>query len=60
MLRTLSRSIREYKWKALLSPICMVGEVAMEVLIPTLMAGLIDNGIKSADIEFCIIGIFSE
>ena len=52
MLRTLSRSIREYKWKALLSPICMVGEVSMEVLIPTLMAGLIDNGIKSADMGY--------
>ena len=39
MIRQLSRSIREYKMYAILAPLMMVGEVAMEVLIPTLMAG---------------------
>lgn len=45
MLKTLSRSIREYKLPALLSPICMIGEVAMEVLIPPIMAVLLDEGV---------------
>ena len=45
MLKTLSRSIREYKLPALLSPICMIGEVAMEVLIPSIMAVLLDEGV---------------
>lgn len=35
MIRQLSRSIREYKMYAILAPSMMVGEMAMEVLIPT-------------------------
>ena len=49
MIRTLARSIREYKWAALLSPLCMVGEVAMEVLIPLVMAELYDYGVVMQD-----------
>ncbi len=45
MIKTLARSIREYKWPALLSPLCMVGEVAMEVMIPLVMADLYDYGV---------------
>ncbi len=45
MLKRLSRCIREYKWPALLSPLCMAGEVAMEVTIPLVMADLYDFGI---------------
>ena len=30
MIRRLARCIREYKWAALLSPLCMVGEVAQD------------------------------
>ncbi len=51
MIRKLARSIREYKWAAILSPICMVGEVAMEVLIPLVMANLYDYGIKLQDMN---------
>ena len=40
MIRTIARSIREYKWAALLSPLCMIGEVTMEVIIPLVMAQL--------------------
>ena len=45
MIRRLARCIREYKWAALLSPIAMIGEVSMEVLIPLVMADLYDYGI---------------
>ena len=45
MIRRLARSIREYKWASILSPLCMVGEVTMEVLIPLVMAELYDRGI---------------
>ena len=44
MIRRLARCIREYKWAAMLSPLCMVGEVAMEVTIPLVMANLYDYG----------------
>ena len=46
MIRRLARCIREYKWAALLSPLCMVGEVAIEVLIPFFTANLV-NEIKN-------------
>ena len=45
MIKRLARCIREYKWAAILSPLCMVGEVSMEVLIPLVMADLYDYGI---------------
>ena len=45
MIRRLARCIREYKWAAMLSPLCMIGEVAMEVLIPLVMADLYDYGV---------------
>ncbi len=51
MIRKLARSIREYKWAAILSPVCMIGEVAMEVLIPLVMADLYDYGIKLQDMN---------
>ena len=49
MLKRLLKSVREYKLSALLSPICMTGEVAMEVLIPSVMAVLINEGIAKSD-----------
>ena len=49
MIKRLARCIREYKWPALLSPLCMIGEVAMEVLIPLIMADLYDYGIALQD-----------
>ena len=45
MIARLARCIREYKWPALLSPLCMIGEVAMEVIIPLVMADLYDYGV---------------
>ncbi len=45
MIKRLARCIREYKWAAIFSPLCMVGEVAMEVLIPLVMADLYDYGV---------------
>ena len=45
MIKRLARCIREYKWATILSPLCMVGEVSMEVLIPLVMADLYDYGI---------------
>ena len=45
MIKRLIQCIREFKWPAILSPLCMVGEVAMEVTIPLVMAKLYDHGI---------------
>ncbi len=51
MIKTLARSIREYKWASLGSPICMVGEVTMEILIPLVIAKLINTGINVGDMS---------
>ena len=54
MIKTLARSIREYKWPAILSPLCMVGEVAMEVLIPLVMADLYDYGVVMQNMSMVV------
>ena len=46
MIKKLSRRVREYKKYAIATPLFMVGEVAMETLIPMIMAYLIDRGIE--------------
>ena len=54
MIWKVARSIREY-WKAtLLSPLCMVGEVTMEVLIPLVMANLYDYGVGMGDMHIVV------
>lgn len=45
MVKTLSKSIRQYKKLSLLSPLFVIGEVIIEMLIPYLVGILIDNGI---------------
>ena len=54
MIRRLARCIREYKWAAILSPLCMAGEVTMEVLIPLVMAQLYDYGVTMQDMHIVI------
>ena len=45
MIKHLMKSIREYKKDSILSPLFVSCEVILEVIIPFLMADLIDNGI---------------
>ena len=52
MYKTIFSHIGKYKKEALLSPLTIIGEVAMEVLIPTVMAMIIDNGVKKGDIGY--------
>ena len=54
MIKRLARCLREYKKAALLSPLCMVGEVTMEVLIPLVMASLYDYGVALQNMEVVI------
>ena len=49
MIKRLARCIREFKKAAILAPVTMIGEVAMEVLIPLIMADLYDYGIVMQD-----------
>lgn len=49
MLKRLAGCVRHYKGASLLSPLFVVLEVIMEVIIPLLMAKLIDDGIDGAN-----------
>ena len=50
MIKRLARCIREFKWATILSPLCMVGEVYMEVKIPLVLAKIVDLGVEMSDI----------
>ena len=54
MIKRLAQCIREYKWAAILSPLCMAGEVVMELLIPQVMAQLYDYGIVPQNMNIVI------
>ena len=51
MIKKLSGCVREYKREAVLSPIFVTLEVIMEVIIPLVMAGLIDYGIDAGSMN---------
>lgn len=48
----LSKSVREYKRDAIFTPILVVAEVAMDVVIPMLISHLIDFGITPGDMDY--------
>lgn len=49
IIKTLAKQIKEYKKDTILSPVFVALETVMEVLIPFLMAYLIDDGINKND-----------
>lgn len=55
MIKTLAKSIRQYKKQAILTPILMIGEVGFEIAIPYLLSILIDQGITNRDFNTIII-----
>ena len=68
MIRLIFKNVGKYWWAAVLAPLFMVGEVAMDMLITKQMQRLIDEGIQAANPEavkvigltmigFCLIGV---
>ena len=54
MLKKLASYIKEYKKDTILTPIFVVLEVVMEVIIPLLMARIIDVGIQNGDVHYIL------
>ena len=54
MNRKLLQSVREYKKESILTPILVIFEVLIEVLIPLLMARIIDVGIANGDMGYIL------
>ena len=59
MIKKLAKYIKDCKKDAILTPIFVILEVVMEVVIPYLMAKIIDVGIQNSDVKYIIeIGAF--
>ncbi len=58
MFKTLLKQIGDYKRDTILTPILVILEVIMEVIIPMMMAAIIDYGLKGQNLKtVCLIGI---
>ena len=51
MLKTLGAQIKEFKKASIATPLFMIGEVIMEMIIPMLMAFIIDEGVNKGDMK---------
>ena len=49
MLKTLGAQVKEYRNASIVTPIFMLLEVAMETIIPLLMASIVNKGINAGD-----------
>lgn len=55
MIKKLLSSVREYKKAMILAPVYVILESVLEIIIPTLMALLIDNGIEKQDMSYILM-----
>lgn len=55
MLKTLGAQIKEFKKASAVTPIFMIAEVIMEMIIPLLMASIIDDGVNKGDMRHIYI-----
>ena len=59
MIKELAKYIKQYKKSSILTPIFVIFEVIMEVIIPFLMAKIIDVGIQNSDLNYIFkMGVF--
>ena len=59
MIKTLAKSIREYKIPSILTPVLVMLEVLFEVIIPFIMAKLVDEGISAGNMSVILkLGTF--
>ena len=51
MIKTLFKQIKQYKKSSILSPVFVIFEVILEVLIPFITASIIDKGIEAGNMQ---------
>ncbi|MDO4261409.1 MAG: ABC transporter ATP-binding protein [Eubacteriales bacterium] len=54
MIKKLMAHIGQYRRDTLLAPLCVTIEVILEVLLPALMARVIDNGVETGDMDYVL------
>ena len=55
MLKTLAAHVKEFKTASLLTPVFMILEVIMEMIIPLLMASIIDDGVQAENMDHILL-----
>jgi ATP-binding cassette subfamily B protein len=55
MLKTLGAHIKEYKRASIATPIFMILEVVVDILIPFLMSSMVDNGVEKGNMHHIIV-----
>ena len=59
MLKTLGAQVKEFKKASIATPLFMILEVIMEMIIPLMMASIIDNGVEKGDLHHIyVVGAF--
>ncbi len=51
VLTTLGSEVKEFTFDSIMTPVTMILEVVMEMVIPYLMASIIDNGVTAGNME---------
>ena len=54
MIKKLLSYVKEYKLASFLTPLMMALEVLMEIIIPLVMAKIIDNGLQANDVSYVV------
>ncbi|MBE5833170.1 MAG: ABC transporter ATP-binding protein [Butyrivibrio sp.] len=54
MIKTILAQLKEFKLPSILTPLCMIGEVLCEMIIPILMGKIVDNGIYGGDLGYIV------
>ena len=52
MIRTILSQVKEFRLVSILTPVCMIGEVICEMIIPILMGRIVDMGVMAGDVGF--------
>lgn len=55
MIKTLAKQIKEYKKDSILSPVYVAAEVILELLLPFIMASMIDKGVEVGNMRHIVI-----
>ena len=54
MIRTLLSQVKEFRLVSILTPVCMIGEVICEMIIPILMGRIVDFGVMAGNTDYIV------
>lgn len=54
MIKTLLGQVKEFRLISILTPVCMIGEVICEMIIPILMGRIVDHGVMAGNVQYIV------